>query len=196
MNLQKLNLENKVVLLEGTRKVPDDLKNELINFTTGLASDYPNAIFRSGNAAGSDELFAKGIESIDAKRMQQVLPYPNANKKRLHKDSPVISLADLNHEELQELADIGVQATPSYKSLFNLYLKDLNKTRVTIKAMYLLRDALKLLGCPRLGFAAADCVFFFTDVTNPTGGGTGHTIRMCEIKSIPVYTQDQWSQNL
>ena len=192
MNLQKLNLENKVVLLEGTRKVPSDQESVLINFTTRLASDYPNAIFRSGNAAGSDELFAKGIESIDAKRMQQVLPYPNANKKRLHKQSPVISLADLTMDELQELAEIGIQATPSYESLFKLYLKDLNKTRVTIKAMYLLRDALKILGCPRLGFAAADCGFFFTDETNPTGGGTGHTIRMCEIKNIPVYTQCDW----
>lgn len=187
-----LDLNSKVVLLEGTRKVPDENKTSLIELTTNLATSYPHAIFRSGNAAGSDELFAKGIESIDATRMQQVLPYPNANKKRLHKGSPVISLENLNVEELQELADIGTQATSSYQSLFKLYLKDLKKTRVTIKAMYLLRDALKIVGCPRLGFQPADCGYFFTDISNPTGGGTGHTIRMCQIKETPVYTQQDW----
>ncbi len=188
----KHNINKQVVLLEGTRKVTKDAQQDLIKLTTYLANKYPQAIFRSGNASGSDELFAKGIESVDASRMQQVLPYPNANKKRLHSDSPVMSLADLNLEELQQLAQLGIKATPSYQSLFKLYLKDQKKTRVTIKAMYLLRDALKIIGCPRLAFASADMGYFFTDTSNPTGGGTGHTIRMCEISNIPVLTQDDW----
>jgi len=192
MVLNKINLDNKIILLEGTRKVPESEQSKLIKFTEYLAVTFPEAIFRSGNASGSDELFAKGVESIDAFRMQQVLPYPNANKKRLHKHSPVISLADLTFEELQELAELGIKATPSYISLFDLYLKDLKKTRTTIKAMYLLRDGLKITGCPRLGFASADVGFFFTDLSNPSGGGTGHTIRMCEIKGIPVFTQEKW----
>jgi hypothetical protein len=192
MDKHKMNLTHKVVLLEGTRKVPLEDKSKLIDFTTDLAKQYSQAIFRSGNAAGSDELFAQGVESIDAKRMQQVLPYPRANIKRLHKDSPVMSLEDLNHDELQQLAELGAQATPSYQSLFKLYLKDIKKTRITIKAMYLLRDALKINGCTRLGFQPADCGYFFTDISNPTIGGTGHTIRMCRIKGIPVYTQDDW----
>jgi len=190
--MSNLQLQNKIVLLEGTRNVPESEKLKLIKFTENLSSTFPEAIFRSGNASGSDELFAKGVESIDAFRMQQVLPYPNANKKRLHKHSPVISLADLTFEELQELAELGIKATPSYISLFDLYLKDLKKTRTTIKAMYLLRDGLKITGCPRLGFASADVGFFFTDLSNPSGGGTGHTIRMCEIKGIPVFTQEKW----
>lgn len=190
--MSNLQLQNKIVLLEGTRNVPESEKLKLIKFTENLASTFPEAIFRSGNASGSDELFAKGVESIYAFRMQQVLPYPNANKKRLHKHSPVISLADLTFEELQELAELGIKATPSYKSLFDLYLKDLKKTRTTIKAMYLLRDALKVIGCPRLEFESADVGFFFTDLNNPSGGGTGHTIRMCEIKGIPVFTQEKW----
>jgi len=190
------NLNNKVILLEGTRKVPAAEKNKLIALTENLAKQNPKAIFRSGNAAGSDELFAKGIESIDATRMQQVLPYPRANIKRLHKDSPVMSLEDLTTDELQELADLGAQATPSYQSLFTFFLKDLKKTRVTIKAMYLLRDALKIIGCPRLGFEPADTGYFFTDATNPTGGGTGHTIRMCKLKGIPVYEQEDWFDSI
>jgi len=182
----------KVILLEGTRKVPVHMRDKLAGMSADLAIKHPKSLFRSGNAAGSDELFAKGVESVDATRMQQVLPYPNANTKRLHKDSPVISLADLKDDELSELASLGIQATPSYKSLFNLYLKNRKQTRITIKAMYLLRDALKVVGCERMGFLPASCGYFFTDDSNPTGGGTGHTMRMCELKDIPVYTQSHW----
>ncbi len=103
-----------------------------------------------------------------------------------------MSLEDLSHDELQQLAELGAQATPSYQLLFKLYLKDLKKTRVTIKAMYLLRDALKIIGCPRIRFEPADIGYFFTGTTNPTAGGTGHTIRMCELRNVQVYIQDEW----
>ena len=59
-------LENKkVVLLEGTRNVPEENQNKLTLFAAEIAKQYPDMIFRSGNASGSDELFAKGIESVD-----------------------------------------------------------------------------------------------------------------------------------
>ncbi len=186
-------LENKkVVLLEGTRNVPEENQNKLTLFAAEIAKQYPDMIFRSGNASGSDELFAKGIEYVDATRMEQMLPYPNANKKRLHKDSPVLSLSDLTREEIQELADLSIEATPSYKNLIDMYMKEFKKNRLTIKAIYLLRDALKVTGLKRLDYEPADIGIFYKSTNKPLGGGTGHTIRMCELRNIPVLGQDDW----
>ncbi len=184
--------DKKVILLEGTRTVPVEDKEKLTLFAAEIAEKYPNTIFRSGNASGSDELFAKGIESINPKRMEQMLPYPNANKKRLHKESKVLSLDDLTKEEIAELADFSIKATPSYKALINAYTSTMKRNRLTVKAIYLLRDALKITGLKRLGFAPAELGIFYTSKDNPKGGGTGHTIRMCELRNIPVLTQNDW----
>jgi len=56
----------------------------------------------------------------------------------------------------------------------------------------LLRDALKVTGLERLNFAPAEIGIFYIDPEKPTGGGTGHTIRMCELRNIPVFTQNKW----
>ena len=181
-----------VVLLEGTRKIPAENQIKLTEFSAQLAEKYSDVIFRSGNAGGSDELFAKGIESVDPTRMQQMLPYKNANKKRLHSLSPVLSLDELTDDEIAQLADISLKATPEYKSLISAYIKTMKKNRFTVKAIYLLRDALKVTGLKRLNFAPADVGIFYTSADKPKGGGTGHTIRMCELCNIPVYTQMDW----
>ncbi len=188
-----INLTGKqIILLEGTRKVKPLVQSALTAFARQLAEEYPVAIFRSGNAAGSDELFAKGVESIDPARMEQMLPYPNCNKKRLHQQSRVLSLSELNADELQAIAELCLTATPSYKNIVNAYLKTRQKNRFTVKAIYLLRDALKVTGVVRLGFKPADFGIFYVDPEQPTGGGTGHTIRMCQLKNIPVVTQQEW----
>jgi len=188
-----IELENKkVVLLEGTRKVPPKDKKQLTAFAENLAKQYPGTIFRSGNAAGSDELFAKGVEAVDPVRMEQILPYPSCNKKRLHKQSKVLSLSELTPEELKELADFSIEATPGYRKLMDAYLKTMQINRFTAKAVYLLRDALKVTGLERLNFAPAEIGIFYVNSENPTGGGTGHTIRMCELRNIPVITQNEW----
>ncbi len=189
MNVLK---DKKIVLLEGTRKVPNENKEKLTEFAKKIATEFPHIIFRSGNASGSDELFAKGIEAVDPIRMQQVLPYKNANKKRLHKKSPVISLDDLTREEIIELADLSIEATPSYKTLMNCYTDKMLVNKFTVKARYLLRDALKVTGIKRLNFEPADLGIFYTSIDKPTVGGTGHTIRMCELRKIPLITQKEW----
>jgi hypothetical protein len=188
-----INLTGKqVILLEGTRNVKPLHQPFLTAVASQLAEQYPKLIFRSGNAAGSDELFAKGIESIDPTRMEQMLPYPGCNKKRLHQQSRVLSLSELNAAELQASAELCLAATPSYKNIVDAYLKTMKKNRFTVKAIYLLRDALKVTGLPRLNFKPADFGIFYVDPDKPTDGGTGHTIRMCELKNIPVITQQAW----
>ncbi|MCF6177360.1 MAG: hypothetical protein L3J71_16525 [Victivallaceae bacterium] len=186
--------DKQVILLEGTRKVKPTLKPALTAFAQQLAERYPEMIFRSGNATGSDELFAKGVESIAPTRMEQVLPYPDSNKKRLHQQSRVLSLSELNTTELHFIAELCLTATPSYKNIVTAYLKTMKKNRFTVKAIYLLRNALKVTGLTRLKFKPADFGIFYVDPDNPTGGGTGHTIRMCELKNIPVITQQAWLQ--
>jgi hypothetical protein len=43
--------------------------------------------------------------------------------------------------------------------------------------MYLLRDALKVIGAASLGLAPTDLGFFFVNPRNSMKGGTGHTMR-------------------
>ena len=191
-----IEMENKrTVLLEGTRSVPEKDMQSISSFAEMLALKYPEVTFRSGNAAGSDELFAKGIEAVDPLRMEQMLPYPGANKKRLHKDSRVLPLTELTRKELEDLATLCLEATPGYNKLIDAYMKTMKTNRFTVKATYLLRDALKVTGLKRLNFAPAELGIFYVNPENPAKGGTGHTVRMCELRNIPVIKQNQWLQN-
>lgn len=79
-----------------------------------LAAQYPNSIFRTGNATGSDEAFAKGISQVDATRLEYVLPSSGMGKvKRLIPNTRVISLEDLSKEELNHF----IRNTRSYSQL-------------------------------------------------------------------------------
>jgi hypothetical protein len=59
-------------------------------------------------------------------------------------------------------------------------------------AAYLLRDTIKVIGCEDLGLAPADFGIFYVRASDPMKGGTGHTIRVCRERGVPVLTQDQW----
>jgi hypothetical protein len=54
-------LSKEIILLEGTRKLMDADAPKLTALAQQLAAQYPNTIFRTGNATGSDEAFAKGV---------------------------------------------------------------------------------------------------------------------------------------
>ena len=62
----------------------------------------------------------------------------------------------------------------------------------TSKATYLLRDTLKVTGSEALGLAPAVLGIFFVNEAEPSGGGTGHTIRVCGVQDVPVATQTEW----
>jgi hypothetical protein len=61
------------------------------------------------------------------------------------------------------------------------------------KASYLLRDTLKVVGSPALALAPATLAIFFVNPDRPTGGGTGHTIRICQLHAVPAATQSDWT---
>lgn len=166
-----------IILLEGTRKLPDADAPKLIAFAKQLATQYPKCIFRTGNATGSDEAFAKGIALVDVSRLEYILPTPTMGKKRLIQHARMISLEDLPIDELQFLVDKALDATPNYKYLVDCYMKGI-KNRYSESAKLLIRDVLKVYGSKSNGFLPATAAMFYVNFENPKVGGTGHTVRV------------------
>ncbi len=184
---------NEIILLEGTRKLAESDAPKLIALAQQLATKYPRCIFRTGNATGSDEAFAKGIALVDPTRLEYVLPATGMGKKRLIQHARMISLEDLPTDELQFLVDKTIEATPTYKFLTDCYMKGI-KNRAAENAKLLIRDVLKVYGSKANGFLPATAAIFYINLENPKGGGTGHTVRACEQQNIPFFLQAEWLQ--
>jgi hypothetical protein len=181
-----------VILLEGTRRVPDAQRHLLSRFARLLAEALPHAVFRSGNAEGSDDAFAQGVAMVAAQRLQLVLPTPGMGRGRRPVGAVCHALNELPRREKEPLTQACTTASPENRRLFDLYLRGVSGTPAYSKALYLVRDGLKVLGSPALGLAPASVAIFFVDESNPTGGGTGHTIRLCRQLGVPVLTQCDW----
>jgi len=180
-----------VILLEGTRKVPENEVKRLYDLAAFLADSLPNAVFRSGNAQGSDSYFFHALAEANPERLEYILPYPASTKKRTPSRSRAFSLKDLSQEETEAVVESSLAVSPDLEGLIRLYL-DRGRNNITVKAMYLLRDTLKVIGAPSLNLPPADFGFFFVNPEKPLAGGTGHTIRVCQQKKVPVFTQNEW----
>ena len=66
-----------VVLLEGRRKVSKSNYKLAKRFGPVLAARFPRAVFRSGNADGSDQAFSEGVAAVDPSRLQLLHPSPH-----------------------------------------------------------------------------------------------------------------------
>jgi len=183
------SFEKPIVLLEGSRNVLEKDAESLINLADKLARKFPQAVFRSGAATGSDDLFAQGVSQVSRERMQLVLP---KSKVSFDKTSTV-SFTDLPDSEQEEIFDLTVVATPEYKSLIDFYKKK-KLGRVFYKTQYLLRDTLKVCGSQMLKISRADAGCFYVNSDKTNGGGTGHTIRVCRLLKVPVIEQNKWLQ--
>lgn len=181
-----------VILLEGTRQLPAEKRQALINVGRCLAEALPQAVFRSGNAAGTDEAFAAGVATVAGAKLQLVLPTPGMGRSRRPLSANCLSLADLPLAERQQLARASFAASPENHRLFELYLRGQSGNPAYAKAQYLVRDALKVCGSPALCLAPATVALFFINATGPTSGGTAHTIRLCEQQAVPLFTQRDW----
>jgi hypothetical protein len=181
-----------VILLEGTRRVPEAQRHRLSRFARMLAEALPHAIFRSGNAEGSDDAFAQGVAEVAAHRLQLVLPTPGMGRDRRPAGAVCHALNELPRREKEAIAQACTAASPENRRLFELYLRGLSGTPAYSKSLYLVRDGLKVIGSAGLGLAPASVAIFFVDESNPTGGGTGHTIRLCQQLGVPVLTQRDW----
>ncbi len=183
-----------VLLLEGTRNLPDHHRQTLTTMGRRLARTFPNTTFRSGNAPGADEAFALGAAAVPGSRLELILPTPGMGRARRPATATCFSLHDLPDSERRHLAEASTRATPDCHRLFDLFLNGPTGNPAHSKSLYLVRDALKVLGSPGLGRPPATAALFYIDPATPTGGGTGHTIRLCQQNQIPVFTQEEWME--
>lgn len=183
-NFDKLN---SFILLEGKRNVLDADKDKLKALGRLLASKTTKMIFRSGNAAGSDQYFSDGVTEVDYRRLQVITPY-TGHRQRTNRAYETISLDDIN---------IAAEEEVVYHSRSNLGTQNLidkfvsgEKTRYTIKAAYIIRDTIKVIGTDEI--KPATFGIFYDDLDNPMSGGTGHTMNVCKQTNIPLFDQRTW----
>lgn len=181
-----------VILLEGTRQLPAQMRPALVEMGRSLAEAFPLAVFRSGNAAGTDEAFAEGVTSVPGAKLQLVLPTPGMGRSRRPASATCAALDDLPLEERQHLVGECLAASPENRRLFDLYLRGQSGNPAYAKAQYLVRDALKVVGSPSLQLTPATVALFFVNNSAPISGGTGHTIRLCERRQVPLFSQNDW----
>lgn len=183
-----------VILLEGTRKLPAEAHEKLRAVTAWLCAEFPRAIFRSGNAEGTDAVFAEALAACDPARLELVLPHAGMGRKRRPAGARSVALEELPEADLECVVAVTRQAGRDAGRLGDYYLAHRRgpSSAATSKAAYLLRDTLKVTGSEALGLAPAALGIFFVNEADPTGGGTGHTIRVCEVMGVPVAEQSEW----
>lgn len=178
-----------VVLLEGRRNVSADYAQMARKLATTLASRFPLLRFRSGNAAGSDEAFSRGIADIDPRRLQVVAPYAYHRKSVRYADAIYDSAESLSSVQEDEIAFKTSIASPKNKGLIS---KRHKKGVLAAKAAYLIRDTMKVVGFSE-SFPRPICALFCVNMEDPLAGGTGHTIWVCQQEGVPFAFQDSWA---
>lgn len=181
------DIPDAVVLLEGKREVKPEDQGALTLLGRLLATKTKHMTFRSGNAAGSDEYFSKGVAEINSDRLEVVTPY-EGHRKKYNQASTSYALDEIN---LAEEPDVVAYSKSNKKAsnLIDRYI-DGDRGRFAIKAAYLLRDTVKATGTKNI--PAATFGLFYDDLSNPKSGGTGHTMIVCEELEIPYLTQEVW----
>lgn len=176
-----------VVLLEGKRTVKNEDEVKLIRLGKLLAEKTKHMLFRSGNAPGADYLFASGVKYVNSDRLQIVAPY-RGHRKKQEAGGHSIYLDEINLANEPEIVHQSKLHKPT-QDLIDKFI-DGGRNRYTIKAAYILRDTLKVLGADNLAPASAG--LFYDDLDNPMEGGTGHTMRICLKNQVPVFNQEVW----
>lgn len=185
--IKRFDYEDSVVLLEGKRNVLEVDKEKLFALGKLLASKTVNMNFRSGNAEGADQLFSEGVASVNSKRLQVITPY-SGHRQKSNKAYETISLDNIK---------IASESEVLYQSKINKKTENLidqfvsgEKNRYTIKAAYIIRDTVKVIGTNEI--RPATFGIFYDDLENLITGGTGHTINICVQNNIPVINQIIW----
>lgn len=186
--------EQPVLLVEGTRSVPEADMPQLSQMGALLAKRLPRVTFRTGNAQGSDTAFAEGVASVDPSRIQFVLPTTGMGKARIPVESPRFALADASAQAQNLLGEYSIKATDTRDTLrmVQAVKGELQNSRLAAKGRYIMRDALKVVGDADMGLAPATAGMFYVKAGDPMGGGTGHTIRVCMQHGAPVVFQGTW----
>ena len=186
--ITKFDRPGVIVLLEGKRNVPPHEKPKLIELGRLLVENTSHILFRSGNAAGADEYFSQGISEIDPRRLQVIIPY-SGHRKSHNMAYQSFSLDDLNLMDEPEVVYQSKQNKKTEKLIDRFVAGD--KDRNSIKAAYILRDTVKVIGAT--GVRPADFAIFYDDLDYPRTGGTGHTMNICQQNGIEYIDQTTWN---
>ncbi len=179
-----------VVLLEGTRGLPVHQAPFLTALAAHLARAFPHARFRTGNARGSDAAFAAGVASVDAARLEFVLPYATHRSRERPAESPSTAMDDIPSPRMQELVDATLAASPQYERVAVNYREGKTHPRQRATAQLILRDTLKVTGTDTMPPPVAG--IFYIHAADPDRGGTGHTMRVCRARGVPIINQFAW----
>lgn len=175
------------VLLEGKREVKPMDEAKLVQLGVLLASQTKHMHFRSGNAGGSDQCFSEGVAKVDKSRLEVIVPYTK-HRKKTNTAYKTYSLDEIN---LLHEPEVVYQSRKNKKTekLVDQYV-DGNRDRFAMKAAYIIRDTVKAIGTKDI--KPATFGIFYDDLSNPKDGGTGHTMKICELNKIPIADQRVW----
>jgi hypothetical protein len=185
--INKFDIDNSIVLLEGKRNVLNADKEKLKALGRLLATRTTRMTFRSGNADGSDQLFSDGVTEADNKRLQVIIPY-SGHRQKTNKAYETISLDEIKIAAEPELV-YQSKSNKKMEKLIDQFISG-DKNRFTIKAAYIIRDTIKAIGTDEI--KPASFGIFYDDLDNPMAGGTGHTMKICEQNNIPLIDQKIW----
>ena len=181
-----------VLLLEGRRKVATGDEEMMTDVARLLVKEMPGVTFRSGNAEGTDTIFAKAVTAICPERFEYVVPKESMGRKRRHEKAYCIPANEMNAAAEVRVVLYANKASPGNQRLIQAYTGDIPNARLAAKGAYLFRDTLKVTGAQELGLRPATAAIFYVDPANPFSGGTGHTIRVCLQRRVPFVLQDIW----
>ncbi len=183
------HLDSPVILLEGTRALPPEMSPRLTAVAGRLASAFPQARFRTGNAPGSDEAFAEGVARVSPERLEFILPQAGHRAGRMPAQSLRRAYTELPKVAEARIVDETLRSSPIYGQMLQ---KREQVPRLQASARYILRDTLKVTGLDAWGMSPASIGLFYVNEADPMKGGTGHTIRVCHSLEVPVVFQQVW----
>jgi hypothetical protein len=184
-----------VILIEGRRSIPECSAESARQVAALLARRFPGLRFRSGNATGADEAFSSGIIATAPERLEIIAPYASHRTHGRHPFVRYESPESLDADAMASVQALTIAATPANRGLMKCYGRG---GRAGAQAACLIRDTLKVTGdlqSARGGRHALPppvAALFWIDPADPEAGGTGHTIRACRLKNVPVIFQNQW----
>lgn len=185
--IEKYDVPGSIVLLEGKRNVLLEDQSALVALGKMMAERTEHILFRSGNAAGADAFFSEGVASVNPKRLQVIVPYDNHRSTKNYAHDTI----SLDSMELKDEGEVVYQSKFNKKTakLIDRYVAG-DKDRFAIKAAYIIRDTVKVLGAK--GVPAATFGIFYDDLSDPRKGGTGHTMDVCDKNQMPLLDQSVW----
>lgn len=185
--IEKFDTPGAIVLLEGKREVKPLDKEKLFLVGKLLAENTTHITFRSGNASGADELFTKGVCSVNPLRMQVITPYTD-HRKKTNEAGTTFALDKI---DIVNEPQIIYQSKANKKNagLIDQYASGATNASAQ-KGAYIIRDTVKVIGAKDIPKATFG--IFYVDVNDPDSGGTGHTMMVCKKNGVMLITQTTW----